>query len=44
LEESLGAARVELTALELHEIEREASRIEVHGARYSETSQRMIDR
>jgi len=44
LEENLGAARVELTPGELHDIEREASRIEVHGARYSESSQKMIDR
>ena len=44
LEENLGGARIELTPDELHEIEREASRIEVHGARYPESSQRMIDR
>ncbi len=44
LEENLGGARVELTPRQLQEIEREASRIEVHGARYPESSQRMIDR
>lgn len=44
LEENLGAVRVELTPDDLHEIEREASRIEMHGARYPESSQRMIDR
>jgi aryl-alcohol dehydrogenase-like predicted oxidoreductase len=44
LEENLGAARVELTPGDLRAIEEEASRIEVHGARYSEDSQRMIDR
>ena len=44
LEENLGAADVELTADDLREIDAAASRIEVQGARYSETSQRMIDR
>jgi len=44
LEENLGAAHVELTPAELHEIQSETSRIEVHGARYPESSQRMIDR
>jgi aryl-alcohol dehydrogenase-like predicted oxidoreductase len=44
LEENLGAAAVELTREDLREIEREASRIEVHGARYSESAQRLIDR
>ena len=44
LEENLGAAGVELTPDDLREIESAASAIDVHGARYSETSQRMIDR
>lgn len=44
LEENLGAVRVELTAHDLREIDAAASRIEVHGDRYSESSQRMIDR
>jgi aryl-alcohol dehydrogenase-like predicted oxidoreductase len=44
LEENLGAADVALTAGELREIDAAASRIEVQGARYSEASQRMIDR
>jgi aryl-alcohol dehydrogenase-like predicted oxidoreductase len=44
LEENLGAARIELTPDELREIERVTSRIEVHGARYGEVSQRMVDR
>ena len=44
LDENLGANALELTSGELHEIEREASRIEVLGARYSAGSQRMIDR
>jgi aryl-alcohol dehydrogenase-like predicted oxidoreductase len=44
LEENLGAASVELTADDLREIERAASHITVQGARYSETSERMVDR
>jgi aryl-alcohol dehydrogenase-like predicted oxidoreductase len=44
LDENLGAAVIELTADDLHEIETAASTITVQGARYSETSQRMIDR
>ena len=44
LEENLGAAAVELTADDLREIDAAAARIEVHGARYPEASQRMIDR
>ena len=44
LEENLGAADVELMADDLREIDAAASRIEVQGARYSEASQRMVDR
>jgi aryl-alcohol dehydrogenase-like predicted oxidoreductase len=44
LEENLGAAAVELTPDDLGEIDRAAARISVHGERYSESSQRMIDR
>jgi aryl-alcohol dehydrogenase-like predicted oxidoreductase len=44
LEENLGAAAVELTADDLREIESAASKITVQGARYSESSERMIDR
>jgi aryl-alcohol dehydrogenase-like predicted oxidoreductase len=44
LEENLGGASVELTAGDLREIEEAAARIDVHGARYSEGAQRMIDR
>ena len=44
LEENLGAATVELTADDLREIENAAARIRVQGARYSESSERMIDR
>jgi aryl-alcohol dehydrogenase-like predicted oxidoreductase len=44
LEENLGGADVALTAGDLREIEQAASRITVHGERYPESSQRMIDR
>ena len=44
LEENLGAASVALTPEDLREIESAASAIAVQGARYSESSQRMIDR
>jgi aryl-alcohol dehydrogenase-like predicted oxidoreductase len=44
LEENLGAADVELTPDDLREIDAAASEITVHGHRYSEGSQRLIDR
>ena len=44
LEENMGAAGIELTPGDLQEIENLASQITVHGARYSESSQRMVDR
>ena len=44
LEENLGAADVELTPDDLQEIDRAVSEIPVQGARYSEGSQRMVDR
>ena len=44
LDENLGAIRVELTPEELREIDEASSAIPVQGARYSEGSQRMIDR
>jgi aryl-alcohol dehydrogenase-like predicted oxidoreductase len=44
LEENLGAVDVELTSDDLREIDDAVSRIPVQGARYSESSQRMIDR
>jgi len=44
LEENLGAVEIALTVEDLREIERAASQIPVHGARYSESAQRMIDR
>jgi aryl-alcohol dehydrogenase-like predicted oxidoreductase len=44
LEENLGAARVELTPDDLRDIDRAASKIAVQGARYSESSQRLVNR
>jgi aryl-alcohol dehydrogenase-like predicted oxidoreductase len=44
LEENLGAADVALTPDDLREIDEAASKITVHGHRYSEGSQKMIDR
>ena len=44
LEENLGAAAIELTADDLRDLERAASQIPIQGHRYSESSQRMIDR
>jgi aryl-alcohol dehydrogenase-like predicted oxidoreductase len=44
LEENLGGAAVELTPDDLREIENAAAHITVQGARYSEGSQKMIDR
>jgi aryl-alcohol dehydrogenase-like predicted oxidoreductase len=44
LEENLGAVNVELTPDDLREIDAAASRITVHGHRYSAGSQKMIDR
>lgn len=44
LEENIAAAAVELTADELQELGRATAEIEVQGARYPESAQRMIDR
>jgi len=44
LEENVGAADIELSADDLHRIEEAAAQIEVHGARYPESSQRLVDR
>jgi aryl-alcohol dehydrogenase-like predicted oxidoreductase len=44
LEENLGGANVELTPDDLREIGSAAAQINVQGARYSEGSQKMIDR
>lgn len=44
LEENVAAADIELTPGDLREIEEGAAQIEVRGHRYSESSQRLIDR
>jgi len=44
LEENLGAARIQLSADDLREIDRAASQIEVQGARYPEHMQQMVGR
>src|SRR4029450_3973171 len=44
LDENLGAAEIQPTADDLREIDRAASRIEVHGARYPEHLQQMVGR
>ncbi len=44
LQENVGGAAVELTPQHLRDIEEAASKIEVAGARYGESSERMVDR
>jgi aryl-alcohol dehydrogenase-like predicted oxidoreductase len=44
LEENLGAARIQLSGDDLQEIDRAASQIEVHGARYPEHLQKLVGR
>ena len=44
LEENLGAARIQLSADDLREMDRAASQIEVQGARYPEHLQQMVGR
>jgi aryl-alcohol dehydrogenase-like predicted oxidoreductase len=44
LEENLGGANVELTAEDLHQIAESLSKVEIHGARYPERLQAMVDR
>ena len=44
LDENVGAARVQLTQDDLREIDRAASQIEVHGARYPEHLQKLVGR
>ena len=44
LEENVGAVDIQLTADDLSEIDRAASQIEVHGARYPEHLQRIVGR
>lgn len=44
LDENLGAVRIQLSPDDLREIDRAASQIEVHGARYPEHLQKMVGR
>jgi hypothetical protein len=44
LEENLGAVTVQPTSDDLREIDRAASEIDVHGARYPEHLQKMVGR
>jgi len=44
LEENLGGANIQLTAEDLGEIDRAASQIEVHGARYPDALLKMVGR
>jgi aryl-alcohol dehydrogenase-like predicted oxidoreductase len=44
LEENLGAAAIQLSPDDLQEIDRAASQIEVHGARYPEHLQKLVGR
>jgi len=44
LEENLGAASIDLTSYELHEIEKAASKIAVQGARYPDSAAKLINR
>src|SRR5690349_8869715 len=44
LEENVGSVAIQLTADDLRDIEKAASQITLHGARYSEAAQRMINR
>jgi aryl-alcohol dehydrogenase-like predicted oxidoreductase len=44
LDENLGAVQIDLTGDELREIDRAASQIEVHGARYPEHLLKMVGR
>jgi aryl-alcohol dehydrogenase-like predicted oxidoreductase len=44
LEENIGAVSVQLSPEELHELERAASKVTIHGARYSEQHQKLVGR
>jgi diketogulonate reductase-like aldo/keto reductase len=44
LEENIGAVHVELTPDDLREIDCATSQIDVLGARYSESSQKLVNR
>jgi aryl-alcohol dehydrogenase-like predicted oxidoreductase len=44
LEENLGGAHIEITSEDLHQIAESLSKVEIHGARYPERLQAMVDR
>ncbi len=44
IDENLGAADIQRTAAELRDIDRAASQIEAHGARYPEAMLKMVGR
>jgi aryl-alcohol dehydrogenase-like predicted oxidoreductase len=44
LQENLGATQIQLTTADLRDIDRAASEIEIHGARYPEHLQKMVGR
>ena len=44
LEENIGAAAIELTSEDLHEIDSVASKITIQGARYPEELERLVGR
>lgn len=44
LEENAGGAAIQLTSDDLKEIESAAANISILGARYSESSQKMVDK
>jgi aryl-alcohol dehydrogenase-like predicted oxidoreductase len=44
LEENLGGANIELTLEDLHQIAESLSKVEIHGARYPERLQAMVNR
>jgi aryl-alcohol dehydrogenase-like predicted oxidoreductase len=44
LEENIGAADVELTADDLSELDNLTAKVKVQGARYSEGSQKLVNR
>ena len=44
LEENLGDARIQFSADDVRDIDRAASQIEIHGARYPEHLQKMVGR
>jgi hypothetical protein len=44
LEENLGGANIEISSEDLHQIAEALSKVEIHGARYPERLQAMVNR